>query len=83
MDFGNADTIPRSDLRQLTPELMETPVQAVKCTLNRIKPGSTDLWNPEDIEEFNKLVFDTTGSVIFKVVLILRIFSDFHYHVSS
>ena len=68
VDYGNADTIPSADLRQLTPELLQTPIQAIKCTLNRVKLGPTGMWTPEDIEEFNNLVIGTTGSAIFKVL---------------
>lgn len=59
VDYGNKELLPTTRLRNLKPEFLATPRQAVECLLADIQ-SSDDEWGPDAIilvEEFTSEKF--------------------------
>ena len=56
IDYGNLESVARSEVYQLPPEFARLPSQAALCTLNRYKPSSKA--DPQAAELFKSLVLD-------------------------
>ncbi|KAH9503258.1 hypothetical protein Btru_068600 [Bulinus truncatus] len=73
IDYGNTEKIEISGLRQLTPEILDLPPQAIACCLSKLKPKNSALWGtlecdvlrewfgPPMSKFFMCKVVDTTG----------------------
>ena len=61
VDYGNTDSVRVTSLKQLKPELLKFPVQAVKCRLE----GSKDIWTESDVEQFESNVWGRPLHVTF------------------
>ena len=61
VDYGNTDSLHVGSMRQLRPELLKFPVQAVKCRLE----GSKDIWTESDVQQFESKVLERPLHVTF------------------
>ncbi|KAH9503261.1 hypothetical protein Btru_068605 [Bulinus truncatus] len=73
IDYGNTEKIEIRGLRQLTPEILDLPPQAIACCLSKLKPKNSALWGtlecdvlrewfgPPMSKYFMCKVVDTTG----------------------
>ncbi|KAL9980435.1 hypothetical protein ACROYT_G009026 [Oculina patagonica] len=61
VDYGNTDSLRVASMKQLKPELLKFPVQAVKCRLE----GSKDIWTESDVEQFESQVWGRPLHVTF------------------
>ncbi|XP_036919714.1 tudor domain-containing protein 1 [Sturnira hondurensis] len=55
VDYGNFEILSLKRLCSITPELLELPMQAIKCVLAGVKP-SLGIWTPEAICLMKKVV---------------------------
>ena len=61
VDYGNTDSLQVGSMKQLRPELLKFPVQAVKCRLE----GSKDIWTESDVQQFESKVLERPLHVTF------------------
>ena len=61
VDYGNIDSVKVETVKQIKPELLTFPVQAVKCRLE----GSKEVWTESDVEQFEASVIDKPLHVTF------------------
>lgn len=61
VDYGNTDSLHVGSMKQLRPELLKFPVQAVKCRLE----GSKDIWTESDVQQFESKVLEKPLHVTF------------------
>jgi len=61
IDYGNTDSLHVESMKQLRPELLKFPVQAVKCRLE----GSKDIWTENDVQQFESKVLERPLHVTF------------------
>lgn len=61
VDYGNTDSLHVASMKQLKPELLKFPVQAVKCRLE----GSKDVWTESDVQQFESKVLERPLHVTF------------------
>ena len=61
IDYGNTDSLHVGSMKQLRPELLKYPVQAIKCRLD----GSKDIWTENDVQQFESRVLDRPLHVTF------------------
>ena len=61
VDYGNTDSLHVGSMKQLRPELLKFPMQAVKCRLE----GSKDIWTESDVEQFESKVLERPLHVTF------------------
>ena len=61
VDYGNTDSLHVGLMKQLRPELLKFPVQAVKCRLE----GSKDIWTENDVQQFESKVLEIPLHVTF------------------
>lgn len=61
VDYGNTDTLPVAAIKQLRPDLLNFPVQAIKCRLE----GSKDVWTERDVEQFRANILERPLHVTF------------------
>ncbi|PFX27913.1 Tudor domain-containing protein 1 [Stylophora pistillata] len=54
VDYGNTDTLPVSAIKQLRPNLLTFPAQAIRCKLE----GSKDVWTESDVEQFRANILE-------------------------
>ncbi|CAH1803308.1 unnamed protein product, partial [Owenia fusiformis] len=67
VDYGNTDTVPYDNIKQLLPKYAKLQMQALKCSLNNVKPIGQN-WTDVEIKAFEDLVNEKSlvGSVISK-----------------
>ena len=59
VDFGNSETVPASEIRELASEFMQLPICSVQCCLYGTKPGDKKpQFDNEAIIKFEELTFD-------------------------
>ena len=61
VDYGNTDSLKVETVKQIKPELLTFPLQAVKCHLE----GSKEIWTDSDVEQFEANVVDKPLHVTF------------------
>ena len=61
VDYGNTDSLHVGSMKQLRPELLKFPVQAVKCRLE----GSKDVWTENDVQQFESKILERPLHVTF------------------
>lgn len=61
VDYGNTDSQKVEGVKQIKPELLQYPVQAIKCRVE----GSKEIWSKSDIEQFEASVIDEPLLVTF------------------
>ncbi|KAJ7388565.1 hypothetical protein OS493_036932 [Desmophyllum pertusum] len=61
VDYGNTEALRVESMKQLRPELLTFPVQAVRCRLE----GSKDIWTEGDVEQFEAKVLEKPLHVTF------------------
>lgn len=77
VDYGETEKIPICDLRNISPEFLTLPSQALRCSLlNPVDPISVAMeWNKEAIASFEDFVETTASSF---VILKCTIFAVMH-----
>ncbi len=65
-DYGNKQVVPISKLKQIKPEYMKLPAQAIKCSLDGIEQPSQ--WNQKAVGLFERL----TNDVVMCTVMSLK-----------
>ncbi|XP_057309699.1 tudor domain-containing protein 7-like [Hydractinia symbiolongicarpus] len=59
IDYGNDEYVVSSELKSLTQEFSELPVQGIQCTLHDLFPMEENVtWTEKDIEYFKKVTDD-------------------------
>ena len=59
VDFGNTETLKLSELKELLPEFLTLPAQAISFSMEGISPrGGSDDWSPKAIAEFQELTVE-------------------------
>ena len=61
VDYGNTDSQKVEAVKQMNPELVTFPVQAIKCRLE----GAKETWSESDVEQFEASVIDKPLHVTF------------------
>ncbi|KFM62853.1 Tudor and KH domain-containing protein, partial [Stegodyphus mimosarum] len=59
VDFGNQEWVPRKLIREILPEYLHTPFQAIECSLSDIEPVNHEkgaFWSKSAIKTFMQLV---------------------------
>ena len=54
VDYGNSEIVTVESIKMLKPELLEYPVQAIKCRFD----GSKGVWTAADVKKFEACVLD-------------------------
>lgn len=63
IDYGDCETVDFADLRQLEPEFVGFPAQAVKACLKGFEKWTYEDFDESTVDQFRKLVFDKDLSV--------------------
>ncbi|XP_013386809.1 uncharacterized protein LOC106156225 isoform X2 [Lingula anatina] len=75
VDFGNCETISVNRIKELLPQFMDMPAQAVKCSLHNVRPLGRE-WNKQATDKLEELLGEDT-----KVVSLVSKMPDGGYSV--
>ena len=92
-DYGNSDLVERSDLYEITRDLVKLPAQAILCKLHGVRPpDNEETWSERSIRVFdelalNRMLFALSKGVeedgVRRVILVDTTRGDDDIHIKS